>query len=115
MNPGQCQAAKQAVFDDLRERLDLCAEDAKKRGFVYFCADLQANDVLIRLRFADGKGKFYERSVGLRLLVRKHFGHAFFPVYSDITNLVHFYVQDLPGMGTPDQGMMMERVPANER
>jgi hypothetical protein len=112
MNNVSGQEGEQAVLNELKERLDLYAEDAKKRGFVYFRADLHANDVSVRLQFADGKGRFYERSVGLRLLVKKHFGNAFVPVYSDIANLVNFYIRDLPGMGILDHSMLAQRVPA---
>jgi len=109
------QEAKQAVLNELKGRLDLFAEGAKKRGFVYFRAllDLHRN-ISIRLQFADGKGKFYERSVGLERLVTKHLGHALLMDFSDIEGLVHSYVRHIPGIGMLDHGMQVERVRATE-
>jgi DNA-binding FadR family transcriptional regulator len=109
------QEAKQAVFNELKTRLDLLAEDAKKRDFVYFrtLLDLHKN-TSIRLQFGNGKGKFYERSVGLERLVTKHLRNALLTEYSDIEALVHSYVRNLPGIAMLDHGMQVERVRATE-
>jgi hypothetical protein len=104
----------QARLNQLRERLDLLAEEAKKRGFVYFRVDRRSNGVSIRMQFADGKGKFYERSVGLERLVKEQFGSPFLPVYSDIEDLVRSYVRNLSGIGAADHGMLDERVRATQ-
>ena len=111
------QAAKRAVFEELRERLDTLANNAKARGFVYFRARLNLGgpaEITLRLQFADGNGKFYEHSIGLERLIQKHLGTAVLMEYSDIENLVHLYIRNLPGIEMLRRGMQSERVRASK-
>jgi len=95
-------------------RAGLLAEDARNRGFVYFSTilDLSSDGCPIRLRFCDGKGDFYERSLGHEKMSRQHKLHTLPNDWTDFKSAVYCHVMDMGGMKMRGRGMGRNRVRA---
>jgi hypothetical protein len=106
-------AARDIAIQRLRERVDPLVADARRRGFVYFRSlqEIGARSATIRLQFADGKGSFYERRLGIEKLV-KEVGMPSGWKWR-LESAIHSYVRSLDGIGMLDHGMQAKRVRAN--
>jgi hypothetical protein len=110
--------ATAAVIDTVCGWVKPLVSEARERGFVYFRCGLKLMpNLAVGLEFADGKGQFYERSIGLERLMRKHLSGpvATLPEYTDVSNAVHRYVRGLEGIKMLNHGMKAKRVRANIR
>jgi hypothetical protein len=103
---------------ELRGRLGPLIDDARKRGFVFFsCAlDLSLRSMPIRLRFGDGRGAFYERSLGIMKVAHEHgWGPLTLGDAVDFKVHVQAYVRSLDGIKMLGHNMSRRRVRANPK
>jgi len=105
--------ARAAAIQALCNRADPLVIEARTRGFVYFrtMRDLGSRPDAIRLQFADGKGSFYERSLGIERIASKvGLPRAW---YRELEPALHSYVRSLDGIRMLASGMQIKRVRAN--
>jgi hypothetical protein len=106
------EAVLAAVFEKARPS----AEEALSRGFKHFSCDLPlTRGMALSLTFADGKGHFYRRSLGLEKLMRKHLSHPRLPEYCDICNGIRSQIRKLKGIEMMQRGMRIRRVSAKNK
>jgi hypothetical protein len=107
------QQAKRVVIEAVIERINPFVDEARKRGFVFFQCDLELMpSFALLLYFADGRGHFYSRSIGLERLMNKHVTLPGIMDHHDIKNAIHFYVRGLDGIRMLERSMRRKRIRA---
>ena len=103
------------AIDAACERAKPFVEDALKRGFSYFQSELNTGGGARRidLEFANGKGQFYRRCLGLMKLMQKHVPRPTLPEYFAVSTGVNRYVVAFEGIRTMESGIRAQRVMAN--
>jgi hypothetical protein len=103
--------AKEAVAKAVNERAAPMVDEARACGFMYFrCGLNTGTSIAIVLQFADGKGKYYERSIGLEKLMRKHLVHPSLPEYCDVSEALHREIRSMDGIEMLWYGMKRKKV-----
>jgi hypothetical protein len=95
-------------------------DEARKLGCGFFRCDLHhalrstSLGECIRIQFADGRGKYFERCPSLDKTMNRFLTHPSGPEYWDVVSAVHRYVRER-GFGPLSSRMLQQRVKLDKK